>query len=166
MPSPFDPTFDEVESRYLKPEELREIGKYVVSLPERVATYRVLRDQELHLMQQVADQLQLEVLDATEVTLERSLKNAILSLRYCAMAMLTGDESLLQSRWLGWLSESIALNDSQAIDSVLFRLVSEQLSQALTSKQLDTFQPFWSLVQAVIPSQPQEEEMLTVAGMF
>jgi hypothetical protein len=165
MPSPFDPVFDEVETTYLKPDQLREIGKYVVSLPERVAAYRALRDQELRMMQQVADQLESEALDAKEVALERSLKNAILSVRYCAMAMLAGDESLLHSRWLNWLKESIEMNQSQAIDSVLFSLVTEQLNQTLTSKQMETFQPFWNLIQAIIPA-PQQEEMLTVAGMF
>jgi nucleotidyltransferase/DNA polymerase involved in DNA repair len=165
MPSPFDPVFDEVETTYLKPDQLREIGKYVVSLPERVAAYRALRDQELRIMQQVADQLQSEGLDATEMDLERSLKNAILSVRYCAMAMLTGDESLLQNRWLNWLKESIEMNQSQAIDRVLFPLVSAQLNQTLTSKQMETFQPFWDLIQALIPA-PQPEEMLTAAGIF
>lgn len=166
MPLPFNTLFDEAENRYLKPEELREIGKYIVSLPERVATYRALRDQELHILQQVADQLQLEGLDAKTVDLERSLKTAILSLRYCAMGMLLDDEEFVQTRLLSWLGDAIALHQSQAIDAVLFRLLTQQLDQTLTTQQMIAFQPFWNLVRAVVPAAAAEEEMLTVAGIF
>jgi hypothetical protein len=162
----FQTLFDEAETRYLKPEELREMGQYVASIPERVNIYRSLRDQELTLMQQVADQLQLEVFDAKTVDLERSLRFAIVSLRHCAMGLLLNDETVVQNRLLSWLEETIALHQNQAIDAVVFRLLGEQLEQTLTPQQMAALRPFWALVQAAIPAAAEEEEMLTVAGIF
>ncbi|WP_052128816.1 hypothetical protein [Neosynechococcus sphagnicola] len=80
--------FDEAESRYLKPEELTLLNEYVDSLPERLEIYRRIRDQELSLMQQVADQLEQDLPETSIPQLERSLKNTLLVLRQSAMALL------------------------------------------------------------------------------
>ncbi|NDJ19869.1 hypothetical protein [Myxacorys almedinensis] len=165
MQPPFDAIFDEAEHRYLKPDELQEMRQYVFSLKDRVSTYQMIRDRELSLMQQVADQIQYTMPDAELAALERSLKNAMLSLRYCSMGMVLNDPSFVQNRLLGWLSDSMQIHNSSAIDRAVFRLIVQQLAQVLTSQQMELFQPFLNLAQAVLPA-PVEEEMLTVAGMF
>ncbi|NJR48979.1 MAG: hypothetical protein HC780_04815 [Leptolyngbyaceae cyanobacterium CSU_1_3] len=165
MQSPIETVFDEAENRYLKTEELRSLGQYVVSLPERVSIYRILRDQELTLMQQVADQLQIQQPDAHPDRIERSLKHGILILRYCAMGMLLADEGFVQSRLLNWLSGVVQIHNTQAIDTATSALTIQVLSKALAPKQMALLEPFFALSQNTL-SQTAPENHLTVAGIF
>ncbi|MDX2216131.1 MAG: hypothetical protein SFY66_22895 [Oculatellaceae cyanobacterium bins.114] len=128
--------FNEAENRYLKPEELSTLGQYVDSLPERLETYRTIRDRELEIMQAVADQLQIEMPQEKVENLERSIKNALLTLRYCSMGMLLNDESLVKERLIDWLSQTIKVYNTQTIDSTLHRLLNQQLGQVLNPQQL------------------------------
>jgi hypothetical protein len=165
MPSPIEAVLDEAENRYLKPEELKDVATYVMSLPDRADAYRAVRDNELTVMQQVADQLQAELPRAATAAIEHSLKNGILVLRYCAMSMLLDDETFVQTRLLNWLSESIQTQDAGAIDAALYPLMIENLTQTLTSKQLTFLEPLLTLAQNAL-LQSAETEMLTVAAMF
>ncbi len=165
MPSPIEAVLDEAENRYLKPEELKDVATYVMSLPDRADAYRAVRDHELTVMQQVADQLQAEMPRAATAAIEHSLKNGILVLRYCAMSMLLDDETFVQTRLLNWLSESIQTQDVGAIDAALYPLMIENLTQTLTSKQLTFLEPLLTLAQNAL-LQSAETEMLTVAAMF
>jgi Phycobilisome protein len=134
MPSPIEIVFDEAENRYLKTEELRSLGQYVVSLPERVSIYRILRDQELTLMQQVADQLHIQQPDTHPDHLERSIKHGILILRYCAMGMLLADEGFVQSRLLNWLSDA---DPSHSGDRYCYVCADDPSTQQSPSAQAD-----------------------------
>jgi hypothetical protein len=165
MLSPIEAVLDEAENRYLKPEELKDVATYVMSLPDRADAYRAVRDNELTVMQQVADQLQAELPRAATAAIEHSLKNGILVLRYCAMSMLLDDETFVQTRLLNWLSESIQTQDAGAIDAALYPLMIENLTQTLTSKQLTFLEPLLTLAQNAL-LQSAETEMLTVAAMF
>lgn len=165
MQSPIEAVFDEAENRYLKPEDLRDLASYVSSLSDRADAYRAVRDNELMVMQQVADQLQAEMLTATTDAIERSLKNGILVLRYCAMSMLLDDETFVQTRLLNWLRESIQMQDAGAIEASLYPLMIQNLTQALTSKQMKFLEPLLTLTQNTL-LQSTETEMLTVAAMF
>lgn len=133
--------FDEAENRYLKPEELKLLSQYVESLPQRMETYRLLRDQEIELMQQVADQLQAALPQEKTEALERSIKNALLMLRYCAMAMLLNDESFVAERLLNWLSRTMQAYDSQKIDATLYRLLNQRLTQVFNPQQMSLLSP-------------------------
>lgn len=164
MQSPFDAIFDEAENRYLTLEELRGVGQYVVSLNERVLTYRLIRDHELSIMQDVADRIEYEIPNVQPSDLERSLKNVLLSLRYCSMAMLLNDKSFVQDRLLVWLSESIQIHGLSLMNAALFRLMIQQLHQTLTEQQIELLQPFLDLIQIELPI--PEEERLTIAGIF
>ena len=146
--------FDEAEHRYLKPEELGVINQYVSSLPERLNTYRTLRDHELEMMQQVANQLEAALPNEAIENLERSLKNALLLLRYSAMGMLLNDEAFVQSRLLSWLTTTISIHNTQAIDTALFRLLNQRLTQSLTAKQINLIGPYIAKVQAAIVQSP------------
>ncbi|MEB3337538.1 MAG: hypothetical protein VKJ46_08760 [Leptolyngbyaceae bacterium] len=142
--------FDEAESRYLKSEELNILSQYVSSLPQRLETYRLLRDKELEIMQQVADQLQLAMPQETTANLERCLKHALLMLRYCAMSMLLNDESFVKERLLGWLSQTVQAYNTQAIDSTLYRLLNQRLSQVFNPGQLGLLNPPLKLAQTTL----------------
>lgn len=133
--------FDEAENRYLKPEELKLLSQYVESLPQRMETYRLLRDQELEIMQQVADQLQAALPQEKTEVLERSIKNALLMLRYCAMAMLLNDDSFVADRLLSWLSRTVQAYDTQKIDATLYRLLNQRLTQVFSPQQMSFLSP-------------------------
>ncbi|MEM6437342.1 MAG: hypothetical protein AAF773_26315, partial [Cyanobacteria bacterium P01_D01_bin.115] len=83
--------FDEPEKAYLQPHELNALSQLVSSLPDRINLYRRLRNEELTLMQAVADALQQKFAQESEDKLKRSLQNGMLMVRYAAMAMLTDD---------------------------------------------------------------------------
>lgn len=142
-----DALFDEAESRYLKPEELNIISQFVESLPERLAAYRTLRDQELTVMQQVADQLQAQMPQEKVETLERSIKHALLMLRYCAMAMLVNDQNLIRDRFLQWLSQTSQIYATQKVDVLLYQLLNQRLSQTLSPSHLNLLKPMLTLAQ-------------------
>jgi Phycobilisome protein len=145
-----DALFDEAESRYLKPEELGLINQFVESLPERLEAYRVLRDQEVAIMQPVADQLQAKFPQESTSNLERSIKNALLLMRYCAMGMLVNDEILVRQRLLSWLEQTAQIYNTQAIDAALYQLLNQRLSQTLTSKQMSFLSPLLTLAQTAL----------------
>jgi hypothetical protein len=145
-----DALFDEAESRYLKSEELNIISQFVDSLPERLEAYRSLRDQELDIMQQVADQLQAQMPQEKVEDLERCIKNALLTLRYCAMGMLLNDENLIKERLLNWLSQTAQIYDTQKIDHVLYQLLNQQISRTLDPKHVNLLSPMVTLAQTTI----------------
>lgn len=145
--------FDEAENRYLKPDEIKLIGQYVASMPERLDAYRNLRDRELEIMQAVAEQLQAELPQEPEESLERCIKNALLMLRYCALSLLVNDETLVQDRFLNWVKPLTKAYETKAIDSKLYRLMNQQLAKALSPKQLSYLSPSLSLAQDSLLSQ-------------
>lgn len=127
---------DEAENRYLKPEELDTLSQYVSSLPHRLAAYQYLRDHELEVMQPIADQLQAQFPQERSEVLERSLKNALLVLRYCAMAMLLHDPSFVQAQRVDWLAQVARAYHTQPIDQQLYPLLIQQLRKGLNPQQL------------------------------
>jgi hypothetical protein len=147
-----DSLFNEAESRYLKSEELSIISQFVDSLPERLEAYRSLRDQELDIMQQVADQLQAQMPQEKVEDLERCIKNALLMLRYCAMGMLLNDENLIKERFLSWLSQTAQIYNTQSIDQVLYQLLNHQVSRTLNPKHVNLLNPMLTLAQNTILS--------------
>jgi hypothetical protein len=146
--------FDEAENRYLKAEELTMLNQYIDSLPQRLETYQMLRDRELEIMQPVADQLQTQLPQAKPNDLERSLKNALLALRYCAMGMLLNDETFIQERLLSWLSQKAQMHNMQTIDTALYHLLDQQLAQTLSPTQIGFLQPFLQLAKNHILNAP------------
>ncbi len=133
--------FKEAESRYLKPEELKIISQYVESLPSRLETYQQLRDKELEIIQAVASQLEAQLPQAKTTDLERSLKNAMLMLRYCGMAMLLNDESFVKERLQGWLDGIVETYNTSQIETKLYRLLWQQLSKVVSKEQLSLLKP-------------------------
>ncbi|MEB3293075.1 MAG: hypothetical protein VKJ24_07935 [Synechococcales bacterium] len=160
--------FDEPDRRYLSGSEVGEISQYVKSLPERLMTYRTLRDRETQFMQAVADQLEVEMPTTITDVLEQSVRHGILVLRHCAMAMLMNDEQYLSDRLLNWLSETAQIHQTEASDLTIYRLMQAQLGKVLNPNQIMLFQPFLDQVQArMTATEPDDfEAELTVAGMF
>ncbi|MBD1910071.1 MULTISPECIES: hypothetical protein [unclassified Leptolyngbya] len=156
--------FDEAENRYLKPEELSVLSQYVSSLPERLDTYRVLRDRELDIMQKVADDLVAAMPGESQPRLERSIRNALLVLRYCAMGMLLEDESFVQGRIQGWLKESIQAYDTPQIETQLYTLLDKHLAQSLSAAQVALLKPLLALAQNTLLGAAEEPLTASVLG--
>lgn len=150
MNSNIETLLDAAEDRYLKPEELTALGQYVTSLSDRLAVYRTLRDQEVQIMQPVADQLQAQYAQEPTEKLERCIKNALLVLRYCAMAMLLDDENFVCDRISGWLTEVTHAYNTQAIDQQLYRLLEATLTQTLSANQVALLKPHLQAAQSVL----------------
>jgi Phycobilisome protein len=144
--------FDEAENRYLEPEDIELISQYAHSLPARLETYRSLRDHELEIMQWVADQLQAEMPIEPVESLERSIKNGMLMLRCCAMAMLLNDESLIQNRFLVWARPMTTVYGSQIADSTLYGLMNHRLSQVLGTERMSLLTPMLLHAQDALPA--------------
>jgi len=154
--------FDEAENRYLNSNELGVLSQYVSSLPERLDLYRVLRDREVEVMQSVADNLMTVLPNQKPAALERSIKNALLVLRYCAMAMLLEDVSFVEDRIRGWLKESMQAHNTLTIDNKLYQLLDQQLAKTLNPQQLALLQPMLTLAQNSLLG---SEEPLTAAAL-
>lgn len=165
MQFPLEGIFNQAENCYLKPDELQQIEQYVASISDRMSSYRAIRDREIDLMQQVADELCLEMPSLEIMILERTIKNGMLVLRHCAMAMLLNDATYLRTRLLSWLTSSIELHKSQTTEAACFRLMRQQLRCSLNAQQMALLEPFLSLVETIVSIQ-ENEEMLTVAGIF
>lgn len=150
MNSNIETLLDVAEDRYLKPEELTALGQYVTSLSDRLVIYRTLRDQEVQIMQPVADQLQAQYAQEPTEKLERCIKNALLVLRYCAMAMLLDDDNFVRDRISGWLTEVTQVYNTQAVDQQLYRLLEAKLNQTLPANQMSLLKPHLQTAQSVL----------------
>lgn len=164
--------FDEPEKAYLQAEELNALSQFVSSLPERINFYQRLRNEEVTLMQAVADALQQKFPQESEDKLKRSLQNAILMVRYAAMAMLTDDVDMVTKRLATWLPEIVAAYDTQAIDAALYALIKEQFAGRFSPAQMALLSPGVDAAERLITggqSSTEPEEEITsesLVGLF
>lgn len=138
---PLSDFFRESDKRYLSPAELKILGRYTLSLPHRLAIYRQIRDQELDLLQPVADGLEAAMAGTSVTVLEQSLKLGIAAMRASAMAMLTNDISSLDDT-LRWVSQSQSNHGSQKADELCFQLIAQQLEQRLEAAHFKLLRPY------------------------
>ncbi len=139
---------------YLEPSELTTLSQYVSSIPERLAVYRILRDQEIAIMQPIANALQQHA-QAPAAKLEQSLRHGLMVMRHIAMAMLLDDSQFLEQRLKGWLPDIVNSHDTQALDRQLFQLLDQQLGRVLTPAQLHLLKPGLAQVEALITASPE-----------
>ncbi len=160
--------FHDAESRYLKPDGVAEVTQYISSLKERTSLYRTIRDQEITWMQPIADELEEYFPTEQVVRLENSLRNSMLSLRHCSMAMLTDDPTYLDVHFLNWFQESIKIHGTLDLDSHLHSALRKQLSQVLSTSQMRILMPFLRQIESSFkPEAPiNDDSLLTVAGLF
>lgn len=150
--------FDEPENAYLQPDELNALSQYVSSLPERINFYRRLRNEEITLMQPVADALEQKFPQESEDKLKRSIQNAILMLRYVAMAMLTDDPEMVTKRLSSWLPDMVEAYNTKAIDQAIYALIRAQLASRFSAAHMALMTPGLEAAQALIAAQPAKAE--------
>lgn len=130
----------DADERYLKAGDIVAFKNYTSSLSQRLETYELLRDKEIVIFQPIANQLLTSFPDQQK-DLERSLKNWLAVLRYCAMAMLLNNPEFLERRLLEWLTDIVRVHQIQAIDTALYKALQKQLPQLLADKY-SLLQPF------------------------
>jgi hypothetical protein len=143
--------FNDAESRYLNANELNIVGNYVESIPDRLDVYRILRDEEVNILQPVVDQLQKKFPTADAKRLERGIKNGILSLRACAMGMLLNDQGYVQER-IQWIKQTQKNNGLEDIDAVFYPLLEQQLNQTLGNLKMKLLQETFQQVRSALLS--------------
>lgn len=131
----------DADERYLKSGEIDTFKSYTTSLSQRLETYELLRDKEITIFQPIANGL-LATFPDQQPDLERSLKNWLAILRYCALAMLQNNSEFLERRLLEWLTDIVQVHQTQAIDSAIYKGLQKQLPQILSDKQYSLLQPF------------------------
>lgn len=141
------------EARYLKAGEIEAYRSYTSSLAKRLATYELLRDGEIKIFQPIADKL-LATYPQEQHTVERSLKNWLSVVRYCAMAMLLDNPEFLQRRVLEWLTDTVQAYQTRAVDESLYKLLQAQMSQLLAEEHLALLQPFLAQAAATLLATP------------
>lgn len=145
--------FDDAENRYLPPDNLKRLNQYVKSVPLRIATYRALRDNEVKIMQVVANRLETEFVAKYGVErIEQALRHGLLVLRHTAMALLMEDGEYLERQLLGWLRESMTIHGTTPIDTALLRYLRQVLAKAMNPQQLTLLDPMLVGVQKSLSS--------------
>jgi hypothetical protein len=143
--------FDDAENRYLNGESLTELHRYVKSMPSRVAVYRLLRDNEVKIMQVVADRLSQEFSAKASVeTIECTLRHGLLVMRHGAMAMLMDDAHQLEEKLFSWLRETMLIHDTTMIDRSLYKYLKQVLAKALNPQQMALVEPLFVQIQTVL----------------
>ncbi len=160
--------FHDAESCYLKPEGVAEVSQYMSSLKERTRLYRTLRDEEITWMQPIADDLEQYFPTEQIDRLENSLRNAMLSMRHCAMAMLMDDPTYLEVHFLTWFQESIEIHGTFDLDSHIHSALRKQISQVLNPSQMRLITPFLHEIESSFKPEAviNDDSLLTVAGLF
>jgi hypothetical protein len=146
--------YDDAENRYLNAETLTGLNHYVKSVPLRVATYRALRDNEIKIMQVVADRLETEFASQHTVEqVEKTITHGLLVMRHSAIALLMDDPGYLETRLLNWLRETITIEATGPIDAALFRYLRQILTKAMNPQQLALLDPLLVMAQkSLIPA--------------
>ncbi|NJK60884.1 MAG: hypothetical protein HC918_12435 [Oscillatoriales cyanobacterium SM2_1_8] len=137
------------EERFLADGDLKVLESYVASIPDRLETYRILRDRELTMVQAVADELSPSLPGVAEADLKKALQGLLLVLRYCAMGILTDDEGLLKQQLLGWL-EQVSGPEAKKVNEVVYKLFNQQVRQHLNETQMNLLQPFLTTAQVTL----------------
>ncbi|HSM84038.1 MAG TPA: hypothetical protein VLS96_20275 [Nodosilinea sp.] len=159
-----DALFDAPDKQYLDANDLSTLSQYVSSIPERMAVYRTLRDQEVAIMQPIADALQQQG-GHSEAMVERSVRSGLMVLRYAAMAMLLDDDGFVEERLQGWLPEMVKAYETQAVDQQLFQLLHQQLGKVFSPAQVNLLKPSLETAQALMLN-TRETVTATLAGLL
>jgi hypothetical protein len=84
--------------------------------------------------------------------LKRSIKNGLLMLRCCAMAMLVNDEGLIRDRFLVWAIPMTTVYESHLVDTTLYRLMNHRLNQVLDVERMALLMPMLAYTQNAFSS--------------
>jgi hypothetical protein len=144
----------DAEDHYLQSQELHYFDQQVDSLAQRLEAYELLRDFELEVFQNVADQLQSDFARLEADLFTRSLEDGLAILRYSAMAMLQDNPQYLQRQLLEWLPSRVRAYELADVEKRLLQLLQTQLGKCIPAAKLALIQPYLVQVHRVLSSLP------------
>ncbi len=133
----------QAEESYLDDRILDNFSAEIDTLRERLEIYQLMRDNEITLFQEVANNLLGDYSQENPKNLEKSLKYWLLITRYCAIAMLLNNHEFLDRRLLEWLTDIVQADELLAIQNALYNLLMKEITELVTAKQLAYLQPFF-----------------------
>lgn len=140
----------ESEHQYLQQADLDKLAQEVSTLRQRLAVYRVLRDQEITIFQTVADQLLEKLPQEKTRKIETCVRHWLLVTRYSAMAMLLNNPEFLERRLLEWLTDIVQAHEYQVISENLHSLLLKKLDEVLENEGINYIKPFLDQAQSHI----------------
>jgi hypothetical protein len=144
-----DALFDATDKPYLDDNALGVITQYISSVPDRLKIYGLIRDNEVSIMQPIADALQ-QMPNQSDVLVERSTRNGLMVMRYMAMAMVLDDTNYLEERLEGWLPDIVKVYDTKVLDQQFFHMLPQQLAQVLSPAQQAMVKPYLDKAQSLV----------------
>ena len=155
------------EDHYLQKTEIKDFQNSVVSLAQRLETYKCLRDQEIKIFQPIAEELVRAYPEQNSKLLEKALKHWLAIMRYSAMAMLLNNPEYLQCQILDWLKEIVQAHQMQSLENSIYDLLLSRLEKVLSQKQLLLIHPFLEQAQTTLLGEQDlstEQIPMTVGG--
>lgn len=140
----------ESEHQYLQQADLVKLTQEVSTLRQRLAVYRVLREQEISIFQAVADELLEKLPQEKTRKIETCVRHWLLVTRYSAMAMLLNNPEFLQHRLLEWLTDIAQAHEYQVISDNLHSLLLQKLDEVLENQGINYIKPFLDQAQSYI----------------
>lgn len=132
----------QAESQYLQPEEIENLKTETSTLKQRMNLYKSLRDQEINIFQDVANQLVEKYTEDKIPLIQSSIHQWITISRYCAMAMLLNNQEFLERRLLEWLTDIVEAHQASSISDSLHTLLLNKLRKLFAEKDLVYIKPF------------------------
>lgn len=140
----------ESEHQYLQQADLEKLAQEVSTLRQRLAVYRVLRDQEIPIFQSVADELLEKLPQEKTGKIETCVRHWLLVTRYSAMAMLLNNPEFLERRLLEWLTDIAQAHEYDVISENLHSLLLKKLDEVLEDEGINYIKPFLDQAQSHI----------------
>ncbi|WP_373480395.1 phycobilisome protein [Geminocystis sp.] len=132
----------EAEFQYLNGEDLNKLSLEVSSLKDRIPAYKLLRDEEINIFQDIADDLVAQFPRENPKKIETSIRHWLVIMRYCSMAMMLNNHEFLEHRLLEWLTDIIQAHQSQHLFTAIYSLLITKLNNVLSNDELAHIQPF------------------------
>ncbi len=136
------------EDAYLGNQDMALYRYNVASIAQCIEAYETMRDREIHVFQMIADELNESFPTATRVELETVIKQWVLLLRYCAMAMLLNNPDYLTLRLSNWFKDLLQFRTLADIDQTLYELLLENLEDVMAEKHYSLLKPHLDQVKA------------------
>lgn len=132
----------EAEFQYLNEDDLNRFSSEISTLKNRIAVYKLLRDEEIKIFQGVADDLVTQFPKENSKKIETAISHWLLIMRYSTMAMMLNNHEFLEHRLLEWLTEIVQVHQSHGIFEAIYSLLIIKLSNVFSDNELAHIQPF------------------------
>jgi hypothetical protein len=149
----------DAEDHYLQTQELHYLDQQLDSLGQRLEAYELLRDAELEVFQNVADQLQSDFAQLDAQLFTRALEDGLAILRYSAMAMLQENPQYLQRQLLEWLPSRAQAYELADVEKRLLQLLQTQLGKCIPAAKLALLQPYLVQAHRALSSLPISDQL-------